>query len=113
MARKHLTGERDGIEIEYDAVDQRLYLFCEPDAFARFQNIARESVRDLPEIPVDDAIALEITHGEKFVAKRDAPTRAWFFPAVFVGVLIVVGVPWVIGIVRLLRWTISVFGQTP
>lgn len=66
---------KDGIEIHFDEKRGYLELACEPDAFAAYRDLAREQLKDLPEIPVDKVMELNIVDTATFVARRDAPQR--------------------------------------
>ena len=64
-----------GIEIHFDENRGYLELACEPDAFAAYRDLAREQLKDLPEIPFDKVMELNIVDTATFVARRDAPQR--------------------------------------
>jgi hypothetical protein len=69
---------KDGIEIHFDEKRGYLELACEPDAFAAYRDLARDQLKDLPEIPVDKVMELNIVDTATFVARRDAPKqRIW------------------------------------
>jgi hypothetical protein len=59
MARSTKGGSRDGIEIHWDDRSCYLSLACEPDAFERFRSLAKEQLKDLPELPVERAETIE------------------------------------------------------
>ena len=46
---------RDGIEIEFDEKRGYLHLACEADAFAPYREIAREQLKDIPDVSVAKA----------------------------------------------------------
>jgi hypothetical protein len=66
---------KDGIEIHFDEKRGYLELACEPDAFASYRDLAREHLKDLPEIPLDKVVEMNIVDTATFVARRDAPKR--------------------------------------
>jgi len=66
---------KDGIEIHFDEKRGYLELACEPDAFAAYRDLARDHLKDLPEIPIDKVMELNIVDTATFVARRDAPKR--------------------------------------
>ena len=69
---------KDGIEIHFDENRGHLELACEPDAFAAYRDLARDHLKDLPEIPVDKVVELNIVDTATIAARRDAPTqRIW------------------------------------
>ena len=65
----------DGIEIHFDEKRGYLQLACEPDAFAAYCSVAREHLKDFPDIPIDKVIEMHIVDTATFVARRDAPKR--------------------------------------
>jgi hypothetical protein len=79
---------KDGIEIHFDEKRGYLELACEPDAFASYRDLARNHLKDLPEIPIDKVIEMNIVDTATFVARRDAPRRR--VGGLFVGVAVVV-----------------------
>ena len=69
---------KDGIEIHFDEKRGYLELACEPDAFSSYREVARDHLNDLPEIPVDRVMELNIVDTATFVARRGAPKqRIW------------------------------------
>jgi hypothetical protein len=64
---------QDGIEIHFDEKRGILELACEPDAFAAYRYVAREQLKDFPEIPLDKVVEMNIVDTATFVARRDAP----------------------------------------
>ena len=89
---------REGIEIFYHPLDGRLSLACERDVFERFRALTREELRDLPEIPVDAAVYLEITDTERHVARIE-PAQAYLKTVLVIAALFVVLVPWIFGVI--------------
>lgn len=79
---------QDGIEIHFDEKHGYLRLACEPDAFAAYQSVAREHLKDFPDIPVDKVIEMNIVDTATFVARRDAPKRR--IGGLFFGIIVVV-----------------------
>jgi hypothetical protein len=79
----------DGIEIHFDETRGYLALGCEPDAFAKYRAIAREQLKDFPEIPVDKVIEINLVDTATFVARRDAP-RKRIGDLIICGVIIIV-----------------------
>jgi hypothetical protein len=81
---------KDGIEIHFDEKRGYLELACEPDAFAAYRDLARDHLKDLPEIPVDRVMELNIVDTATFVARRDAPKQriwSWIVGLVIAGIL--------------------------
>ena len=70
-----LHMSQDGIEIHFDEKRGYLQLACEPHAFAAYREVARDHLKDLPEIPLDKVIEMNIVNTATFVARRDAPKR--------------------------------------
>jgi hypothetical protein len=75
---------KDGIEIHFDEKRGYLELACEPDAFSAYREIARDQLKDFPDISLDKVIEIHILDTETFVARRDAPKRR-------IGDIVVVG----------------------
>ncbi|MEX1231865.1 MAG: hypothetical protein WEB58_16590 [Planctomycetaceae bacterium] len=106
---KRLTRERtsasDGIKIIYEEERQFLSLVCEPDAFVRYRELARENLADLPEINVDEVVELVIVDFAALEARRDAPKkRLW--EMLGVGIFLVILALAVIGVVSTIRWVV-------
>jgi hypothetical protein len=71
---------QEGIEIHFDEKRGYLQLACEPDAFAPYREIAREQLKDFPDIPIDKVIEMNIVDTAIFVSRREAPkNRFWDF----------------------------------
>lgn len=66
---------KDGIEIHFNEKRGYLELACEPDAFSTYRDLARDHLKDFPEIPIDKVIEMNIVDTATFVARRDAPKR--------------------------------------
>jgi hypothetical protein len=66
---------QDGVEIHFDQKRGYLELACEPDAFAPYREIAREQLKEFPDISIDKVMEINIVDTETFVARRDAPKR--------------------------------------
>jgi len=66
---------QNGIEIHFDEKHGCLRLACEPDAFAAYRSVAREHLKDFPDIPIDKVIEMNIVDTATFVARRDTPKR--------------------------------------
>jgi hypothetical protein len=66
---------KDGIEIHFDEKRGYLEVACELDAFAAYRDIAREHLKDLPQIPIDQVMEIHVVDTATFVARRDAPKR--------------------------------------
>jgi len=66
---------QDGIEIHFDEKRGYLELACEPDAFAAYREVARDHLKDFPEVALEKVIELNIVDTATFVARRDAPKR--------------------------------------
>jgi hypothetical protein len=66
---------QDGIEIHFDEKHGYLQLACEPDAFAAYRSVAREHLKDFPDIPIDKVIEMNIVDTNTFVARRAVPKR--------------------------------------
>ncbi len=66
---------KDGIEIHFDEKRGYLELACEPVAFASYRELARNHLRDFPEIQIDRVIEMNIVDTATFVARRHAPRR--------------------------------------
>ncbi len=79
---------QEGIEIHFDEKRGYLELACEPDAFAPYREIAREHLKDFPDISIDKVIEMNIVDTATLVARRDAPkNRIWGF---IFGLLVIV-----------------------
>jgi hypothetical protein len=75
---------QEGIEIHFDEKRGYLQLACEPDAFAPYREIAREQLKDFPDISIDRVIEMNIVDTATFVSRREAPkNRFWDFILVF------------------------------
>ncbi len=79
---------QDGIEIHFDERRGYLELACERDAFAAYRNVAREHLKDFPDIPIDKVIELNIVDTATFVARRDTPKNK--FGGLIFGVVVAV-----------------------
>lgn len=79
---------QDGIEIHFDEKHGYLRLACEPDAFAAYQSVAREHLKDFPDIPVDKVVEINIVDTATFVARGNAPKRR--IGSLFFGIIVVV-----------------------
>ncbi len=66
---------KDGIEIHFDEKRGCLELACEPDAFSSYLELARGHLKDLPEIPIDQVIEINIVDAATFAARWDASHR--------------------------------------
>jgi hypothetical protein len=87
---------QDGIEIHFDEKRGYLELGCEPDAFAAYREVAREHLKDSPEIPIAKVMEIRIVDTATFVAKRE--TRGhWVVGVLFVVVLLTILVLAVVG----------------
>lgn len=64
-----------GIEIHFDEKRGYLEIACEPDEFTPYREIAREQLKDFPEIQFKKVIEMNIVDIATFVARRDAPKR--------------------------------------
>jgi hypothetical protein len=80
---------KDGIEIHFDEQRGYLELACEPDAFASYRDLARDQLKDLPEIPINEVIEMNIIDMATFVARREAPKRRIGGLAIAVAVVII------------------------
>jgi hypothetical protein len=76
----------DGIEIHFDEKRGYLELACEPDAFAPYREIARDQLKDFPDIALEKVIEINIVDTATLVARRDAPKRR--IGEIIVGLLI-------------------------
>ncbi len=65
----------DGIEIHFDEKRGYLELACETDAFSAYREIARDQLKDFPDISLDKVMEINIVDTATFVARRDAPKR--------------------------------------
>jgi hypothetical protein len=63
----------DGIEIHFDQKRGRLDLACEPEAFARYRELAREDLREFPGISMDRVAEICIVDVASYAKKRGAP----------------------------------------
>ncbi len=79
---------QEGIEIHFDEKRGYLQLACEPDAFAAYHSVAREHLKDFPDIPIDKVIEMSILNTATFVARRDAPKRR--FGGLLFGIIVAV-----------------------
>jgi hypothetical protein len=66
---------KDGIEIHFDEKRGYLELACEPEAFSAYREIARDQLKDFPDISLDKVMEINIVDTSTFVARRDAPKR--------------------------------------
>jgi hypothetical protein len=51
---------QDGVEIHFDQKRGYLELACEPDAFAPYREIAREQLKEFPDISIDKVMEINI-----------------------------------------------------
>jgi hypothetical protein len=65
----------DGIEIHFDEKRGCLELACEPDAFRRYLEVARDQLRDVQEIPMERVIELNIVDAATHVTQSRAPKQ--------------------------------------
>ena len=63
----------DGIEIHFDEKRGYLEIACEPDAFAGYRDLARNHLKDFPEITLEKVMEINIVDTATFVARRNAP----------------------------------------
>ena len=56
---------QDGIEIHFDEKRGYLELACEPDAFAAYREVARDHLKDFPQVALEKVIELKLTSQEQ------------------------------------------------
>jgi hypothetical protein len=61
---------QDCFEIHFDEKRGHLELACEPDAFAIYREVVRGQLKDMPQVPLDKVVEINIVDSAAYVTRR-------------------------------------------